>query len=565
MVPGRVALDSLRREVASWRAARRQAGGRFATAARLQHHAGTEALRDSMATEIERLERRIDHLLGLIANQDARASSHAESIDALRARPVDAITPTMAWVEQATLATTPLVSVVLPTRNRAQCLPTAIASVLAQTYPRWELLIVDDGSEDETAELLASLSDPRLRTLSLPHGGVSAARNAGLELAEGEIVAYIDDDNTMHPAWLKSVVWGFEQRPDVDVLYGAYVIDDLARTRKRGSGDLPTLWLHPYRRDALAEANLADMSAIAHRAGLPEARFDESLVQMGDWDLLARLTTETDPLVLPAIACFYSTHAPHRLSGGPTQYTDAAVVRRRAREARGLDSPADGAVPASAGTMLRSLLDDGPPLSFGDWALGPAALEVMLKLVDGVGAGVSVVECGSGESTIAIGRLLRRLGGGRLYSLEHHPAWAAEVRGRIAAEELDEFVELLEAPLSDHPLAPPGHGWYELGSLAALPKRIDVLLVDGPPTSATGAERARYPALAVLGDRLAPGAAVILDDIGREGERWVLERWQAEHRIKFELRVEDGVAIGVSCAPTAGEPDELDERERTPQ
>ena len=160
MVPGRVALDSLRREVASWRAARRQAGGRFATAARLQHHAGTEALRDSMATEIERLERRIDHLLGLIANQDARASSHSESIDALRARPVDAITPTMAWIEQATLATTPLVSVVLPTRNRAQCLPTAIASVLAQTYPRWELLIVDDGSEDETAELLASLSRP---------------------------------------------------------------------------------------------------------------------------------------------------------------------------------------------------------------------------------------------------------------------------------------------------------------------------------------------------------------------------------------------------------------------
>lgn len=233
------------------------------------------------------------------------------------------------WITHARLHTSPRISVIMPTRNRAAFLPAAIASVQAQTYPIWELVVVDDASDDPTPELLSTIDDPRVWSLRVRHGGCCAARNAGLDAANGELIAYLDDDNLMHPEWLKSVVWAFEQRPDVDVLYGAFVLDDVARVNRQGAGSLPTMILRSYDRQTLLTENLADISAIAHRAGLPRARFDESLTEMGDWDLLCTLTADRDPLVLPSIACFYTTDAPGRLSGGPTYHADYDTVRRK--------------------------------------------------------------------------------------------------------------------------------------------------------------------------------------------------------------------------------------------
>lgn len=237
----------------------------------------------------------------------------------------------MDWIARATLQTSPLVSIVLPTRDRGDFLGRAIASVTAQTYPHWELLVVDDGSVDDTAARLAAFDHPRVRSFRAGGGGVCAARNVALGQVRGELVAYLDDDNLMHPDWLKAVVWGFEQRPDADVLYGAFVVDDSARILRMERGDLPRLYFHRYDHHAVAESNIADIGCIAHRAGLPEARFDESLREMGDWDLFLRLTRARPPLALPAIACFYTTDAPNRLSNGPTYRADEAAVRAKNR------------------------------------------------------------------------------------------------------------------------------------------------------------------------------------------------------------------------------------------
>jgi GT2 family glycosyltransferase len=237
----------------------------------------------------------------------------------------------MQWIEHATLRTMPLISVVLPTRDRRQLLAGAIGSVTRQTYENWELLIVDDGSVDDTPAYLAGLADARMRSFRANGAGVCAARNIALFQARGEIIAYLDDDNIAHPQWFKSVVWAFEQRPDASVLYGAFVVDDTARIDPRRSGDLPRLYFWPYDHQAVAQDNVADMSCIAHRAGLPEAHFDEKLREMGDWDLFLRLTKAAPPLVLPAIACFYSTDAPNRLSHGPTHEADLAYVRAKNR------------------------------------------------------------------------------------------------------------------------------------------------------------------------------------------------------------------------------------------
>ena len=237
----------------------------------------------------------------------------------------------MDWVEHATLRGAPLVSVVLPTRDRRDFLPRAIDSVQKQSYGNWELLIVDDGSVDGPAELLAGLAGERLRCFRHHGAGACAARNVALAQARGDLIAYLDDDNMMHPGWLKAVVWGFEQRPEANVLYGAYVVDDAGCIFQKKSGDLPRLFFLPYDHYQVARRSIVDIGAIAHRAGLPEARFDESLREMGDWDLFLRLTRAAPPLALPAIGCFYTTDAPNRLSHGPTFAADVAAVRAKNR------------------------------------------------------------------------------------------------------------------------------------------------------------------------------------------------------------------------------------------
>jgi hypothetical protein len=81
----------------------------------------------------------------------------------------------------------------------------------------------------------------------------------------------------------------------------------------------------------VAVNNIADMGCIAHRAGLAAAHFDETLRERGDWDLFLRLTRDRPPLALPAIACYYTTDAPNRLTNGSTFEADLAAVRAKNR------------------------------------------------------------------------------------------------------------------------------------------------------------------------------------------------------------------------------------------
>ena len=94
----------------------------------------------------------------------------------------------------------PLISIVIPTYNRVFLLQKAIASVLAQTYTRWELIVVDDGSTDDTAGIIYSLKDPRIQLLALPHcGNIASLRNAGTKAGSGEWVAFLDSDDEWVP------------------------------------------------------------------------------------------------------------------------------------------------------------------------------------------------------------------------------------------------------------------------------------------------------------------------------------------------------------------------------
>lgn len=90
---------------------------------------------------------------------------------------------------------TPLVSVVLPTYNRAPLLRRSIGSVLRQSFSDLELVVVDDGSRDNTEEVVSAFNDPRVRYLPRPNGGVAAARNTGVQAARGRYLAFQDSDD----------------------------------------------------------------------------------------------------------------------------------------------------------------------------------------------------------------------------------------------------------------------------------------------------------------------------------------------------------------------------------
>ncbi|MCR8915829.1 glycosyltransferase [Marinobacter panjinensis] len=122
----------------------------------------------------------------------------------------------------------PLVTVITPTYNRADFLPEAIDGVLAQTFGDFELIVVDDGSTDNSSEILADYEakDSRVRIFRQENQGQSVARNRALAEARGEYICFLDSDNYWPPEKLQQQVALFDEHPEVDVIYGDTITID---------------------------------------------------------------------------------------------------------------------------------------------------------------------------------------------------------------------------------------------------------------------------------------------------------------------------------------------------
>jgi len=128
----------------------------------------------------------------------------------------------------------PAVTIILPTYNRAQFLPQAFQSIRAQTFSDWEMIVIDDGSTDETSRLVADASKTMqqpVRYVYQDNRGAYAARNTGLDLANGDYIAFFDSDDYWLPHHLEDCVSAFEANPNVDWIYGACRIVDFTTGR----------------------------------------------------------------------------------------------------------------------------------------------------------------------------------------------------------------------------------------------------------------------------------------------------------------------------------------------
>ncbi|MBI5550193.1 MAG: glycosyltransferase family 2 protein [Desulfobacterales bacterium] len=182
----------------------------------------------------------------------------------------------------------PLVSVVVPTFNRAAQIGAAVDSVLAQSYPHWELIVVDDGSQDETPLMLSAYGE-RIRTIRQENRGVSAARNRGILAAAGEFIALLDSDDHWLPDKLAAQVAYFRQHPALMLCQTEEIwvrngrrVNPKTRHRKFAGmifeKTLPLCLISPsavmLRRSLLDEVGL----------------FDETLPACEDYDLWLRIT-----------------------------------------------------------------------------------------------------------------------------------------------------------------------------------------------------------------------------------------------------------------------------------
>ena len=195
----------------------------------------------------------------------------------------------------------PAVSVVMPTHNRARYVGEAIESVLAQSFRDWELLVVDDGSEDDTRSVVARfLVDPRIRYLHQSNRGAPAARNAGIRASRGSFIAYLDDDNVWYPDFLKKAVDVLATRPEISLAYGALVTDIHNFHQER------ILWKN-FDRALLETGNYIDTNVMVHRRSLVDAAGggDESLKSLEDWELVLRYTRTEPAAAINVLAAYY--------------------------------------------------------------------------------------------------------------------------------------------------------------------------------------------------------------------------------------------------------------------
>jgi predicted O-methyltransferase YrrM len=169
------------------------------------------------------------------------------------------------------------------------------------------------------------------------------------------------------------------------------------------------------------------------------------------------------------------------------------------------------------------------PMPFGGgWALTADAAVVLAREI-ALNRPRTIVELGSGVSTVLIGRMLKQAGVGQLFSLDHDPSWAEETRRHIQASGLQDHVVVLDAPLARQQFGGKDFNWYQVPEQLRQAGSIDLIIVDGPPQNLDPSGMPRYPALPAFLAQLSPQAMIYVDDAKRPQEQAMIKRWLQEN------------------------------------
>lgn len=219
------------------------------------------------------------------------------------------------------------ISIIMPTYNRKEIILRAIDSILSQSYTNWELLICDDGSTDGTYQHVKQYTDDkRIRYLNLDHGGVSQARNSGLEASSGDYIAFLDSDNTWHTQFL-NIMLSYINIGNLDAAYCQISIKGQKNIIKGYRGDI-------FSWQSCLKKNYIDMNCFIHKANsralqdniIVNARFDINLKRLVDWDYILRVTKDSKVSFCPLpLVSYYDGDDYERIT--KTVYTEGDVIQ----------------------------------------------------------------------------------------------------------------------------------------------------------------------------------------------------------------------------------------------
>ena len=280
--------------------------------------------RDAVADLARTARNADDHAVVLVAE-------HRDAVRRLAATSA-AIADHLAATDAHHVPDGPLVSVIVPVRDRPDEVVRALASLQAQTYERWECIVVDDGSEQAVEKTIGDLADDRITVVRIPPSGAGAARNVALERVSGDLVTFLDSDNEWFPARLARVIDAMEARPWIGWAIDGQLIDDssyglpFVRNTRAPTGDLD-------------QGNFIDVGSLVVRRRLLDevGGFDPELRALGDWDLIRRLAMVERPARLPTIGFRYHDEKDDRISVREPHGPPWHRIRRRA-----VGQPGDG-------------------------------------------------------------------------------------------------------------------------------------------------------------------------------------------------------------------------------
>ena len=222
----------------------------------------------------------------------------------------------------------PAISIIMPCHNATAHLPASVGSVLAQTCADWELIAIDDGSTDNTLAWLQSQTDPRIHALTQANQGVSAARNAGLAVARGEWVAFLDADDTWSPDCLATMHTALSAQPAAQLAYCGW--QHLRPSGQNGEPFVPPDYETPTKTETLLErCRWPIHAALVKRDAVQTAQgFDPTFSNAEDFSLWLRVAIDAPIIRVPHVLAFYHLHSDEQASGN---HARAALQHLRAQ------------------------------------------------------------------------------------------------------------------------------------------------------------------------------------------------------------------------------------------
>lgn len=188
----------------------------------------------------------------------------------------------------------PIVSVIIPTYNRADMVAKSIDSVLAQEFQPFDIVVVDDGSTDNTREILSAYKD-RIVSIYQPNAGFAAARTRGIQETSSSLVAFHDSDDVMLPGRLEAQVAFMREHPEVAALSGNAVIqrmEDMDYLEKCGIDFAGQPWVildRPFQKLLCRNFMVDPASMVRRECFLSVGGYDLSLRSSADWDLWLKM------------------------------------------------------------------------------------------------------------------------------------------------------------------------------------------------------------------------------------------------------------------------------------